>query len=229
MIQKKFIKENQILQKFKMSKVKFSIIRKFGPPILQVKIPDEIVKNLNDYIDEIIKDKEKIKKLSAGEYLVGDVTQEFKLENEFSKKIGWIDFLAMCTSKWIQTVANKKISKFTLINSWVVRQFENEYNPAHYHSGHISGAGFLKLPKSFGNFVQKKDKAYLGGTLNLIHGSRQFLSNPVYTIKPEVGDFYFFPNYLMHTVFPFKDTEEERRSISFNAVIDDEIYNVYGR
>ena len=63
-----------------MSEVKFSIIRKFGPPILQVKIPDEIVKSLNDYVDEIIKDKEKIKKLSAGEYLVGDVTQEFKLE-----------------------------------------------------------------------------------------------------------------------------------------------------
>ena len=33
----------------------------------------------------------------------------------------------------------------------------------------------------------------------------------------------------MHTVFPFKDTNEERRSISFNALVDDEIYNVYGR
>ena len=38
----------------------------------------------------------------------------------------------------------------------------------------------------------------------------------------------FFPNYLMHTVFPFKDTKEERRSISFNAKIDDNIYNIYG-
>ena len=49
-----------------------------------------------------------------------------------------------------------------------------------------------------------------------------------FNIVPKVGDFYFFPHYMMHTVFPFKDTDEERRSISFNAEIDDKIYNVYG-
>ena len=55
------------------------------------------------------------------------------------------------------------------------------------------------------------------------------MSNSVFKIKPKVGDFYFFPNYLMHTVYPFKDTNEERRSISFNAYIDEDIFNVYGR
>ena len=55
-----------------------------------------------------------------------------------------------------------------------------------------------------------------------------FLSSSKFEIIPQVGDFYFFPNYLMHTVYPFKDTDEERRSISFNATIDDSIYNVYG-
>ena len=44
-----------------------------------------------------------------------------------------------------------------------------------------------------------------------------FLSNSTFNIEPRVGDFYFFPNYLMHTVYPFSDTDEERRSISFNA------------
>jgi hypothetical protein len=109
----------------------------------------------------------------------------------------------------------------------VVRQFQHEYNPVHYHNGHVSGAGFLKLPKSFGDYIQKdekKEKSYMGGTLNLIHGQRSFLSNSIFTIKPEVGDFYFFPHYLMHTVYPFRDTNEERRSISFNAMIDLEIF-----
>ena len=46
-------------------------------------------------------------------------------------------------------------------------------------------------------------------------------------IKPKVGEFYFFPNYMMHTVYPFKETDEERRSVSFNAYVDDHIYNVY--
>ena len=33
------------------------------------------------------------------------------------------------------------------------------------------------------------------------------------------------PNYLMHTVYPFSDTDEERRSISFNAQIDKDSAN----
>jgi len=122
----------------------------------------------------------------------------------------------------------KNITKFNLIESWVVRQFENEYNPVHWHSGHISGAGFLKVPSSLGDFTQdKSEQKYLGGNLNLIHGSKQFSSRSIYQIKPKVGDFYFFPNYLMHTVYPFSGTNEERRSVSFNASIDDEIFNVF--
>ena len=29
-----------------------------------------------------------------------------------------------------------------------------------------------------------------------------------------------FPNYLLRTVYPFSDTDEERRSVSFNAILD---------
>ena len=82
-------------------------------------------------------------------------------------------------------------------------------------------------PEALGKFIQNKDKQFQGGDLNLIHGSRQFLSRSIFPIKPKVGDFYFFPNYLMHSVFPFKKSLEERRSISFNAKIDQSIYNVY--
>tara|TARA_B100001248_G_scaffold232661_1_gene193704 strand:+ start:236 stop:634 length:399 start_codon:yes stop_codon:yes gene_type:complete len=124
----------------------------------------------------------------------------------------------------------KKITKFQLVNSWIVRQFENEYNPTHWHGGHISGAGFLKIPKTLGRHVQEKqNREYRGGNLQLIHGSRMFLCHSTMNIIPKVGDFYFFPNYLMHTVFPFKNTKDERRSISFNAYIDNDIYNVYGK
>ena len=62
------------------------------------------------------------------------------------------------------------------------------------------------------------NRDYKGGNLQLIHGSKMFMCESVLNIKPEVGDFYFFPNYLMHAVFPFKDSKEERRSISFNAL-----------
>ena len=210
--------------------IKYQNLRVLGPAILKVKIPEEIIIKLNEYVDKIAEDKLKLKKLNYGEGLVGDVTQEFLLELEFVKSSGWLNFLGNCSKIYADLNEGKKITKFNLLKTWVVRQFKNEYNPTHWHSGHISGAGFLKVPKVLGDTVQqKKTKQYRGGNLQLIHGARMFTCPSTYNIVPEVGDFYLFPNYLMHTVFPFKDTDEERRSISFNAFIDDEIYNVYGK
>jgi len=210
-------------------KVDFEIFKSFGPSILKVKIPENIINNLNNYVDQTISDDKKIEKQNLGEGLVGDVTQEFSLEQDIMEKTGWGNFLASCVSNWINMEMKKKITEFKIRKSWIVRQFKNEYNPTHWHSGHISGAGFLKVPNTFGKHVQnKQNRVYRGGNLQLIHGSKMFLCESTFTIVPKVGDFYFFPNYMMHTVFPFKDTNEERRSISFNADIDNEIYNVYG-
>ncbi len=206
------------------------LIRAFGPTIAKIKIPNEMVKALNDDVDGLIIDKKKSKELSAGANLAGDVTQEFKLEKEFSQRVGWLDLISKGVFQWIQMSTNQSIKEFKMIDSWIVRQFQNEYNPVHMHGGHVSGAGFLKVPKTFGKYVQEeKDgvKHYAGGTLNLIHGSKQFLSKSTFQIRPEVGDFYFFPNYMMHTVYPFKDTDEERRSISFNAFVDQSIYDTF--
>ena len=209
--------------------MEIQVSRPFGPSIAKVTIPEKMVADLNNYVDQIIIDATKSKDLNLGLKLAGDVTQEFKLEEKFSMEIGWIKFLGQCTQEWIKATTNNKITKFNLRETWIVRQFKNEYNPIHWHGGHISGAGFLKVPDSLGKHVQDKGgKEYQGGTLELIHGSRQFLSNSKFKITPKVGDFYFFPHYLMHLVYPFNNTKEERRSISFNAKIDDEIFNVYG-
>ena len=211
-----------------MEKFKFEILKIFGPSILKVTIPDEILDSLNNYVDKITIDENKIKNLNHGNNLVGDVTQEFVLENDIMQSSGWGTFLGKLVYEWVKIETGKKITKFTIQKSWIVRQFKNEYNPIHWHNGHISGAGFLKIPNSFGKHVQEKEnREYKGGNLELINGTRMFMSNSTFSIIPKVGDFYFFPNYLMHTVYPFKGTDEERRSISFNANIDENIYNVY--
>ena len=209
--------------------MELKIIKQFGPSVVKVKIPEKILNDLNQYVNQTISDREKSKSKDLGKKLVGDVTQEFNIEPKFAEEIGWIKFLAACVHEWIRIETKIKIKNFTLKNTWVVRQYKNEYNPVHWHSGHISGAGFLKVPDTFGKHVQDKgDKEYFGGTLNLIHGTRQFMSNSKLKIIPEVGDFYIFPHYLMHTVYPFKGSDQERRSISFNANIDEEVFNVYG-
>ena len=206
------------------------ILKPFGPSVIKVKIPEQIVFDLNKYIDEVVENKRKSKELNHGKYLVGDVTQEIKLEKDIMQKSGWANFLAACTNQWVKLEFKKNLSKFMIKDSWIVRQFENEYNPTHWHDGHISGAGFLKIPKQMGQHIQTEKKGFKdfkGGYLELIHGARMFACDSKMSINPQVGDFYIFPHYLMHSVFPFRGTNEERRSISFNAMIDESIYEVY--
>ena len=207
--------------------LQLGFLRPFGPMICKVTIPEDMVVKLNDYVDNIIVNNKKIKELDYGSKLAGNVQQEFKLEKSFITSSQWGNFLTKSVDLWLQKTINKKITKFNLLSTWIVRQFQNDYNPIHTHSGHLSGVGYLKVPKTFGEYYQSNKVNNKNGLLSLIHGSKMFLSESTFNIVPKVGEFYFFPNYLMHTVYPFTNSDEERRSISFNANIDEEIYNVY--
>jgi hypothetical protein len=210
-------------------KNELKVIKPFGPTIARVKMSNELIKVLNDYVDKTISDKNKIKDLDHGNNLAGNVTQEFKLEKKFIEESGYKNFLSKSVHEWLKISGYKEIKDFEIISSWIVRQFKNEYNPVHWHGGHVSGVGYLKVPESFGETVQHlSNKNNKNGNLELIYGSRQFLSDSSFSIKPETGYFYFFPHYMMHTVYPFTGTNEERRSISFNATIDEKSFYVYG-
>ena len=195
------------------------ILRPFGPSIVKITMPDELIKNLNNYVDKIILDEDKASKLDHSNQLAGKVKQEFLLENKFMEQIKWGEFLGRAVKTWLQHDSQKELKSFDIIKCWIVRQFENEYNPVHHHSGHVSGVGYLKVPEYLGDISAKK-KTNDKGRLTLIHGSVNLFSKATYVIKPVVGEFYLFPNYLLHTVYPFTDTNEERRSISFNANLD---------
>ena len=205
---------------------KLNIVRPFGPSIGSTDIPKTLIDKINNFIDELIKDKNKSKKLDHGKYLAGQVTQEIKLPKEIING-ELLNFLSKITKVFVEGLTDKKVTKFEIISCWVVRQFQNEYNPIHWHNGHISGAGYLKLPNNFGASKQEKDKN-AHGRISFTHGTRQFLSLATITRKPEIGKIYLFPNYLMHSVYPFYG-EGERRSISFNAYINEEVYDIYSQ
>jgi len=187
----------------------------FGPKIAIIKIPKKIVMKINNEVDNILKDKSKIKKSDYSKKLVGEVKQELELSKNFVNKY-LIRFLKINVKNFIKQSSKKNIKDIQLKNLWVVRQFKNEYNPIHYHSGSISGVGYLKMPK---NLNKGKKKSKTNGTIDFIHGSRSLLNKSIFNHKPRVGDMIIFPNYLMHTAYPF-NVDGERRSFSFNLEID---------
>ena len=187
----------------------------FGPKIGIVKIPKNILIKINKEVDNILKNKIRSKKSDYSKKLVGEVKQELEISKTFINKY-LSKFLKNNIKNFIKKTSNKDLKKFKVKNFWVVRQFKNEYNPIHYHSGNLSGVGYLKVPK---NFTKSKKKSKTNGTIDFIHGSKSFLSKSIYNHKPREGDMIIFPNYLMHTAYPF-NVKGERRSFSFNLEID---------
>ena len=58
----------------------------FGPKIAIIKIPKKIVMKINNEVDNILKDKSKIKKSDYSKKLVGEVKQELELSKNFINK-----------------------------------------------------------------------------------------------------------------------------------------------
>ena len=132
------------------------------------------------------------------------------------EKSGWTNFLAQSASKWIELQTEKKITKFELIESWIVRQFKNEYNPVHFHDGYVSAVGYLMIPK---NLTKSKKNLKTNGTIDFINGTKTYLTNSIHNHIPKTGDMIIFPNNLMHTAYPF-NVDGERRSFSLNIDLD---------
>ena len=198
------------------------VISPFGPKIGKFKLPSQVVRKMNIEVERVIEKKSLYKKLNYSKQLVGQVKQEFQLPKKFIQK-----YLHKVIEKEVKSfifkVTNKKVKTVKILNFWVVRQYKNEYNPIHYHNGHLSAVGYLKVPK---NLNKSKKQIKTNGTIDFINGSKNFLCESIYNHVPKVGDIILFPNYLMHTAYPFH-VEGERRSFSLNIQLDQKITNIF--
>ena len=200
------------------------ILSPFGPKIAKLKLPQFLIKKINGEVDKILTKKKLVKKLDYSKKLVGQVKQEFQLPKAFVKK-NLEKFITKEVKNYIKKTTGKNTSKVNIKNFWVVRQFNNEYNPIHFHDGHISGVGYLKIP-SFKSSSKKLIKT--DGSIDFISGNKMLLSESIHNHRPKTGDVILFPHYLMHTAYPFK-SNGERRSFSFNLEIDQRIANVFSK
>jgi uncharacterized protein (TIGR02466 family) len=188
--------------------------RAFGPTIGKGKLSKKFINTINTKI-------EKSNLTAQNDYsskLASQIKNEIKLSSSFIK--------ASLSKELIKNIKNylkdsgvEKIEEIKIINLWVVKQLKNEYNPIHYHEGQLSGVGYLKIPTDMNqNKMVKNKKVKTNGTIDFINGQRSFLSKSIYNLNPKVGDLMIFPNYLMHTAYPF-NIDAERRSFSFNVNI----------
>ena len=188
--------------------------RAFGPTIGKGKLSRKFINTINTQIDKSIITK----KNDYSSKLASQIKNEIKLPNSFIEK-NLSKELIKNIKNYLKASEIEKIKEIKIINLWVVKQLKNEYNPIHYHDGQLSGVGYLKIPKNMNqNKTVKNKKIKTNGTIDFINGQRSFLSKSIYNLNPKVGDLLLFPNYLMHTAYPF-NIDAERRSFSFNVKI----------
>ena len=189
-------------------------IKPFGPSIGKTKISKKFLDKLNNEFDI----KSNSKKTDYSSKLASQIKNELKISSNFIKKHLEKELIKNI-NKFLSNDKITNIKKIKILNLWVVRQFKSEYNPIHYHEGDLSGVGYLKLPKGMtSNKMVKNKKLKTNGTIDFINGQKGFLSKSIYNVVPKIGDLLIFPNYLMHTAYPF-NIEGERRSFSFNVKI----------
>ena len=189
-------------------------IKPFGPSLGKAKITKKFIKKLNNEFD--LKVKSNFKDYSSK--LASQIKNEVKINHSFIDR-----YLSREIKSHVRIFLKnekiKNVKEIKILNLWVVRQFKGEYNPIHYHEGDLSGVGYIKLPKGMtDNKMIKNKNIKTNGTIDFINGQKNFLSKSIYNVIPKVGDLILFPNYLMHTAYPF-NVSGERRSFSFNIKI----------
>ena len=210
----------------------------FGPPIGHVKLPDELVNDLNKGCDDIVKDKELSKSSDHSQSLVGQVEQELLIPKNIINKwgkwfgtqvrayvSGYFDQFAIPEQNILiaskeQTLQAVNKVQTNVKSAWYIRSFAGDYNPLHTHTDcELTCVGFLKVP----DFSNERKKTPHGkgsnGVLEVLNNTGSadnlFFENDSIGFTPKVGNWYLFPANLRHAVYPFR-CDGERRSFSIN-------------
>ena len=206
--------------KFYVPKQEEEYIAPFGPVMGYKKMSKKFLKKMNGFMNPDLED--------WSDQLVGKVKQELKFTKEAEQL--WLDEVSTFIARFHNYVEHRHsfgTSKLDsdnfnfgiqVVSGWYVRQFENEYNPLHIHTGsRMSCVGYLSLPDGIEKEWEEdyKDHHPANGHIQFAHGTPSGYNQTNFMVKPQVGDFYIFPAELFHCVYPFK-TKGERRSFSVN-------------
>lgn len=184
----------------------------FGPMIAKTQMPQSLMDPINHYADQVVSS-------SRGSEFIYPEDLAFSGEND-----SLAHFTADLIRRYLGSVESSGVDQVKFETFWIVSQYAGTPSPVHFHSGDISGVLYLKTPE-IENEKHEESLTYISGRqagyINFMTGGKQRLSKTLISFKPQVGDFYVFPGWLLHGAEPFRGTGE-RRSMAFNAYLGTE-------
>ena len=195
--------------------LKYDIYQPFGPSILKSTLPQSFINLLNVEADTILHDEKLSKEHDWSHNLAGNVKKEVAIDQ--NKIPNFPEFLITMAKQYYKHTIEKDPIEGSKVGFrvWVVSQYAGDFNPMHIHDANLSGVAFLKIPPKFNEEYEKEDHHPTAGCLEFLGSMPNHFARHSYIVKPKVGEFYLFPSWLTHQVYPFR-SEGERRSLAFN-------------
>ena len=206
--------------------------------MLETRMPEKMVDDLNDYLDELLEDEDR---RSLAHTLVGQIHrgEQLNMEVDDERLQEYSKFVTHLGAEYInhfmgQTGTNLPKNKQVAIDEiWSVHSYEGDYNPIHDHGTKtimgISTTAWTKVPQQIldqptaGSPLYSKynSSGSCDGYLAFNYGRNEIMNverlRPPQSaeMQPEVGKLLIFPSWLQHMVYPFFG-DGERRTVASN-------------
>ncbi|PXA90675.1 hypothetical protein DMC25_07035 [Caulobacter sp. D4A] len=211
------------------------LVAPFSPTIIKATIPPALVERLNARIDEIVASREEVAARDWSAHLAGAVSTEIRFTDVIRETGELADFLYDVARTFTYRCENalmhfsdyerteeleaKKL-RIEIKEGWINDMVAGDYNPAHFHQGCLySSVGFLRVPPGYeAEFAADKARQNTAGCLQFIDSRSAVGVKNLFTVKPVVGDFYLWPSWMLHCVYPFR-SPGVRRSMAVNLAL----------
>ena len=205
--------------------------------VLETQMPQQMVDDVNDYMDEYRKDKNKE---SLAKTLVGQIDkgEQLLLDHNDKRMVEYNNFICSLGAEYINHFAAsgnsiKGDKQVQIDETWSVHSYDGDYNPIHDHGTKtlmgISTTAWTKVPPQIGakatanspTYSLYNESGHSDGCIAFQYGqvsvidSERLKPAQSFVMTPEVGKLLLFPSWLQHMVYPFKG-EGERRTIASN-------------
>ena len=206
--------------------------------MLETRMPEKMVDDLNDYLDELLEDEER---RSLAHTLVGQIHrgEQLNMEVDDERLQEYSKFVTSLGAEYINNFMNQtgtslpKNKQVAIDEIWSVHSYEGDYNPIHDHGTKtimgISTTAWTKVPQQIldqptaGSPLYSKynSSGSCDGYLAFNYGRNEIMNverlRPPQSaeMQPEVGKLLIFPSWLQHMVYPFFG-DGERRTVASN-------------
>ena len=209
------------------------VYQPWSAPVLHFRLSEEQIEDLLEITDLALEDENR---KSYNDKLAGEIDSEWEIPDY--EDLSEVLDIPTLSEKYFQALAAQNhieidgenttmsqhlavfaqnLDKAVLTSAWFNDQKDNEYNPAHDHTGVLSGVLYIKIPE----YLPSRKHENADGSIIFIGNELKtdgVMTNSTLLLSPEVGDLFLFSSSLKHQVYPFRSADGKgiRRSLSFN-------------